>query len=61
MSNKTIYILIAIALVLFWWAGLSFLFHFSKDTGKKIQFDCAYASFHPDYTLTVKQLCRGKA
>ena len=36
MSNKTIYILIAIALILFWWAGLSFLFYFSKDTDKKI-------------------------
>lgn len=55
MSNRKVYALIALFLIVFWtafiWLGIQL-------APKEKMIDCSMASFHPDVPKDVKQKCR---
>ena len=56
MSNKKVYLIIAILLTIFWTAMIAGVFKFLQPKQKVI--DCTMSEFHPDFTPKMKELCR---
>lgn len=56
MSNRQIYLLIAVLLAWFWAMVCYAVWHFAQP--KPVKYDCSLASFHPDMPLDVRKECR---
>lgn len=56
MTNKKVYLLLALFLTAFWTAVLTGAFKWLSP--KERVYDCSTAAFHPDVPKDVKQKCR---
>ena len=56
VSNRKVYALIALFLIVFWTAMIAGVFKFLQPKQKVI--DCTMSEFHPDFTPKMKELCR---
>lgn len=56
MTNKKVYLALALFLTAFWTALLTGAFQYFAPTERVI--DCSMAEFHPDFTPEVRKACR---
>ena len=56
MSNKQVYTILLVLLVLFWSAVIAIVLHVARP--RPIKYDCTLAAFHPDVPTDVRKECR---